>query len=123
MGFGPSLFVCVASAVRIPTQDPPLRKRVRFFDLHKIEQGTEPLSPTELEVRERLTHEPHEQLFAKLDLEAALTTLTEKQKACFLLFAEGYTEREIASRIGTSPGNIHTYLNAARKKLKKILDA
>jgi len=40
------------------------RKRLRFFDLRKIEQGTEPLSPTEQEVRERLAFEQKEQLLS-----------------------------------------------------------
>ncbi|MDP3723940.1 MAG: sigma-70 family RNA polymerase sigma factor [Candidatus Omnitrophota bacterium] len=97
------------------------RKRLRFFDLKKIEQGTEPLSPTELEVREGLAYELKEQLVSKLDLEAALQTLTPKQKAAFLLFADGHTEREIAQQLGLSRGNVHAYLEAARKKLKKIL--
>lgn len=100
-----------------------MRKRLRYFDLEKIEQAHEPLSPTELEVRERLTYEVQEQLVAKLDIQAALTVLTERQKACFLLFAEGYTEQEIAAKIGTSAGNVSTYLKAAKKKLKKILGA
>ena len=70
-------------------------------------------------MRERLVYEFKEQLIAKVDLEAALNVLTPKQKACFLLYAEGYTECEIATQIGTSPGNISTYLKAAKKKLKK----
>ncbi len=97
------------------------RKRVRYFDLRKIEQGTEPLSPTEQEVRERLAFEQKEQLLSKLDLEAALQALTPKQKVAFLLFADGHTEREIAQQLGLSRGNVHAYLEAARKKLKKIL--
>ena len=97
------------------------RKRVRYFDLRKIEQGTEPLSPSEQEVQERLAFEQKEQILSKLDLETALQALTPKQKAAFLLFADGHTEREIAAQLGLSRGNVHAYLEAARKKLKKIL--
>ena len=97
------------------------RKRLRFFDLEKIEQGREPLSPTELEVRERLAHAPQDQLLAKLDLEAALTVLTPKQKACFLLYAEGKTYREIAQDLSLSLPTVQQHITAARKKLKKIL--
>ena len=97
------------------------RKRLRFFNLEKIEQGREPLSPTELEVREQLAYEQKEQLLSKLDLATALDTLMPRQKAAFLLFADGHTEREIAEQLGLSRGNVHTYLEAARKKLKKIL--
>ena len=97
------------------------RKRLRYFDLHKIEQGTQPLSPTELEVRERLSHEIKDQLFSKLDLEAALAVLTPKQKACFLLYAEGKTYREIAQELSLSLPTIQQHITAARRKLKKIL--
>jgi len=97
------------------------RKQIWYFDLERIEQGTAPLSPTELEVRERLAYEQKEQLVSKLDLEAALHALTPKQHAAFLLFADGHTEREIAEQLGLSRGNVHAYLEAARKKLKKIL--
>ena len=97
------------------------RKRLRFFDLHKIEQGTEPLSPTEQDVRERLAHDTQEQLFAKLDLEAALKVLTPKQKACFLLFADGKTYREIAQELSLSLPTVQQHIAAARRKLKKIL--
>lgn len=97
------------------------RKRVRYFDLAKIEQGAEPLSPTEQEVRERLTYEVQEQLFAKLDLATALQVLTPKQKAAFLLFANGYTEAEIAARLNVSQPAVHQLLAKARARLKKIL--
>ena len=70
-----------------------MRKRLRYFDLEKIERGSEPLSDSELEVRQRLAYECREPLFAKLDLEAALRVLTEQQRACFLRYAEGHTYR------------------------------
>jgi hypothetical protein len=44
------------------------RKQVWYFYLAMIEQDRVPLSPHELEVRERLTYEQKEQLLAKLDL-------------------------------------------------------
>ena len=97
------------------------RKRLRFFDLRKIEQGTEPLSPTELEVRERLAYEQKEQLVSKLDLEAALQVLTPKQKAAFLLFADGKSYREIAQELGVSFPRVQQYIAAARNKLRKRL--
>ena len=97
------------------------RKRLRFFNLEKIEQGREPLSPTELEVRECLAQDAQEQLLAKLDLEAALNALTPKQKTCFLLFAEGHTVREISATLSLAPTTVQQHLTAARKTLKKIL--
>ena len=97
------------------------RKRLRFFNLEKIEQGREPLSPTELEVREHLAYEQKEQLVSKLDLEAALSALTPKQKACFLLYAEGKTYREIAQELSLSLPTIQQHVTAAKKKLRKVL--
>ena len=97
------------------------RKRLRFFDLHKIEQGTEPLSPSELEVRDRLAYEQKEQLVSKLDLDAALNALPPRQKAAFLLFADGHTEVEIAKTLGISPPTVHQLLVKAKTRLRKIL--
>lgn len=97
------------------------RKRLRYFDLEKIEQGDEPLSPTELEVRERLAREHQEQLFARLDLDAALKTLTPKQRAAFLLHADGHTEQEIASELRISQQTAHRLLVKAKTHLKNIL--
>ena len=97
------------------------RKRLRFFDLAKIEQGAEPLSPTEQEVRERLTYEVQAQLFAKLDLDAALQILTPRQRDCFLLYAEGKTYREIARTLSLGLGPVQRHIATAREKLKKIL--
>ena len=97
------------------------RKRLRFFDLEKIEQGREPLSPTELEVREGLAYDLKEQLVSKLDLEAALHTLTPRQKAAFLLFADGHTEAEIAQALGVSPQAAHQLISKAKAALRKIL--
>jgi len=97
------------------------RKRVRYFDLRKIEQGAEPLSPTEQEVRERFAYEIKEQLFSKLDLEVALQALTPKQKAAFLLFADGHTEAEVARQLGVSQPTAHHLIAKAKAALRKIL--
>lgn len=89
--------------------------------MEKIEQGTEPLSPTEQDVRERLAYEQKAQIFAKLDLEAALQALTPKQKTCFLLYTEGKTYREIAAERGLSLPAVQQHITLAKRKLKKIL--
>ena len=72
-------------------------------------------------MRERLSIEPQEQLVTKLDLKAALQTLTPKQRACMLLYADGHTEAEIASQIGISQPAAHQLLAKAKTHLKKIL--
>ena len=97
------------------------RKQIWYFDLERIEQGTAPLSPVEREVREQLAHEAEEQLLTTLDLEAALQALTPKQKAAFLLFADGHTEAEIAAHLHISPPAVHHLLIKAKTRLKKIL--
>ena len=58
---------------------------------------------------------------AKLDLDAALQTLTPKQRDCFLLHADGHTEAEIASQLGISQPAVHQLLTKAKTHLKKIL--
>ena len=97
------------------------RKQIWYFDFERIEQGTAPLSPHELEVREQLTHEVEDQLLTKLDLEAAMKTLTPRQQAAFLMFADGHTEAEIASHLKVSQPAVHQLLAKARTHLKKIL--
>lgn len=97
------------------------RKQIRYFDLERIEQGTASLSPQELEVRDQLAQEAEESLLTKLDLEAALKTLTPKQHAAFLLCAEGHTEAEIAQHLSISQQAVHELLTKAKARLKKIL--
>ncbi len=97
------------------------RKQIYYYDLARIEQGTAPLSPAEQDVKERLGRADSESLVTRLDLAAALQVLTEKQHACFLLFADGHTEREIAAALHISQPAVHHLLTKARARLKKIL--
>ena len=61
----------------------PLRKRVRYFDLEKIEQDKEMLCDSEMEVRNNISHDPREDIYNNLDLEEALKTLSNRQRECF----------------------------------------
>ena len=88
--------------------------------MEKIEQGTAALSPTEQTVRERLGHEIKQHILAKLDLEAALEALTPKQKACFLLYADGYTYREIAHALSLSLPTVQQHIGSAKARLQKF---
>ena len=97
------------------------RKQIYYYDLARIEQGRDALSPAEQDVQERLAVEGEEQLVAKLDLETALQALTPRQHACFLLFADGKTEREIAKALAISQPAVHHLLTKAKARLKKIL--
>jgi len=99
-----------------------LRKRIRYFDMEKIEQDKEPLSDYEIKVKSRLSHDPRESLYAGLDLEEALKSLTRKQRKCFeLVIMEGYTEVEVAGRLGISHQAVSNLIAKAKGKLKKIL--
>ena len=99
-----------------------MRKRVRYFDMEKIECGSLPLTETEREVREHITHDPREALYARLDLEGILNVLTGKQKEVFeLVVIDGHTEREAAAMLGISKGSVQVYVRRAKNKLREIL--
>ena len=98
-----------------------MRKRLRYFDLEKIERGSAPLSPTELEVKAHLAHDPSAQLDLKLTLDHALRQLPARQRQAFLLFADGQTEREIAQQLHISPPVAHRLIAKAKLRLKNIL--
>ena len=101
-----------------------MRKRVRYFDMEKIECGRAPLTETEREVREHITHDPREALYARLDLEGILNVLTGKQKEVFeLVVIDGHTEREAAAMLGISKGSVQVYVKRAKNKLRKSVHA
>ncbi len=60
-------------------------------------------------------------MFTKLDLEAALAVLTEKQRACFLRYADGHTYRAIAAALGVSLPTVQQHITAAQCKLRNYL--
>ena len=100
-----------------------MRKRILYFDMEKIIQNTEPLCESEQEVAAvRLAHDPKSVLYLRLDLEAALKTLTPRQLEVMGLVAQGYTEREIAPMLSISSVAVHKLLAKARITLKKSLE-
>jgi RNA polymerase sigma factor (sigma-70 family) len=99
-----------------------LRKRILYFDLHKIDNDIDPLADSELEVKKRLFCSKEEDLFIRLDIEEGLKALTEKQRECFLLFSEGYTYREIAQKFSLSLPTVQQHINYAKQKLREFLD-
>ena len=98
-----------------------MRKRLRYFDLEKIERGSAPLSPTELEVKARLGYDPSAQLDLKLTLDHALRQLPTRQRQAFLLFADGWTEQAIAHELHISQQTAHRLIAKAKLRLKNIL--
>ena len=88
--------------------------------MEKIEQNKYPLKPSELKVKAKLSYDPRESLYAGLDIEEALKTLTGKQKECFeLVVIEGLTERQAAAQLGISRSSVQVYLRRAKGALKK----
>lgn len=88
--------------------------------MEKIEQNKEPLKTSEMEVKARLSHDPRESLYAGLDIEEALKTLTGKQRECFeLVVMDGLTERQAAAQLGISRSSVQVYLRRAKNALKK----
>jgi RNA polymerase sigma factor (sigma-70 family) len=58
------------------------------------------------------------------ELVAALARLSPKQRAAVVLHhAEGYSLREIAAIIGSSPGAVKVHLLRGRKRLRELLEA
>lgn len=90
--------------------------------MEKIECGRAPLTETEREVREHITHDPREALYARLDLEDILKNLTGKQKEVFeLVVIDGHTEREAAAMLGLSKSSVQVYLRRGREKLRSLI--
>ena len=101
-----------------------MRKEIFYFDMDKIAFHRESLLPSELEVESylnKLAPDPKPGLYLRLDLEEALKKLTPRQRQVVDLLANGYTEREIADRLGISPPAVHHLLDKARVILKKFL--
>jgi DNA-directed RNA polymerase specialized sigma subunit, sigma24 homolog len=98
-----------------------LRKRIRYFDMERIERDSEPLTSAEREVKKRLFYDPRGATYAYLDLDEALKTLSGKQAECFkLVIQEGYTERAAAQILGISNDSVHVHIKRAREKLRKF---
>jgi len=90
-------------------------------DLDKIARNDVPLSGFEQEVAERLNVDPEAAMWVRLALEEGLQQLTEKQRTCFQLWADGHTLREIATALRLSLPTVQQHLTAARQKLQRLL--
>ena len=100
------------------------RKRIRYFDLEKIERhrDDEPLAPSELEVLDHLTYDPWEAVDARLVVEEALQRLTSRQRHVLQGHLRGETLTAIARRLQVSIPTVHEIAVAARQALKKVLE-
>ena len=58
----------------------------------------------------------------RLDIEAAIEGLTEKQREALLLWLEGYTQEEIGERLGINHANVCRRVERAIERLREILN-
>lgn len=98
------------------------RKKLYYMDLTAVENGTH-LSRLEQLTHERLmTSRDWDALIFWLDLEAALETLNEYQRTCFVAnLIEGYSKQDIATRLRVTRQAVLKQICIARKKIKKFL--
>lgn len=73
-------------------------------------------------VYDDLTYDPTEQMDAHLMVEQALTRLTDDDRRLAVLWAEGYTQREIAAELGLSQPTVHERLEAVFARLRSIIE-
>ncbi len=77
----------------------------------------------ELQEFHAYTDGDHEQIGLSMDLESALTTLNQEDRAVVWLHdVEGYNHREIARLFGKTESFSKTRLSRARAKLRSVLD-
>jgi len=62
-----------------------------------------------------------EQVIQRLDLEQALNALRPRARQCLQLLAEGFTEREIAQRLGMTAANANKTIHRARQRMREAL--
>ena len=95
---------------------------MRYFDLEKIEQDKEMLCDSEMEVRNNISHDPREDIYNNLDLEEALKTLSQRQRECFeLVVKDGYTEAEVARKLGIAQQVVDKRVAKAKEKIRNFL--
>ena len=95
---------------------------MRYFDLEKIEQDKEMLSDSEMEVRSNISHDPREAIYSNFDLEEALKTLSKRQRECFeLVVKDGYTEAEVARKLGIAQQVVDKRVAKAKEKIRNFL--
>lgn len=98
------------------------RKKVYYMDLTAVENGTH-LSCLEQLTHERLMSSRDWNAFIFwLDFEAALETLSDYQRTCFVAnLIEGYSKQDIAKHLRVTRQAVLKQIKGARKKIKKFL--
>src|SRR3990167_5751803 len=119
---------CVIECIYVPEGEAvdigPRRTRKKFYymDFNHVEFGDR-LNDLEVLTREMLlTRHGWDCMVFWLDLQEGLNTLLAVQRTCFVSkLIEGYTETEIASRLGISQAAVSQQLKKAKEKLKLFL--
>ncbi len=98
------------------------RKKLISVDFHNVENGKH-LSKFETSIRERiLSVREWDALVFWMDMDAALSTLTERQRLCFSLkHIDGYSETEISAMFKLSQPTVFQHIQSGKKKLKNFL--
>ena len=69
-----------------------------------------------------LTYDPTEQMDAHLLMEQALTRLSDDDRRLAVMYAEGYTQREIAAELGMGKSTVNDRLQAVLARLRSIIE-
>lgn len=98
------------------------RKKLISVDFQNIEHGKH-LSEFETVIREMLcAKNDWNALFFWMDMDAALNTLTERQRLCFSLkYISGYSEVEIAEMLQISQPAVFVHARLGKSKVKYFL--
>ncbi|MDP2938502.1 MAG: sigma factor-like helix-turn-helix DNA-binding protein [Candidatus Omnitrophota bacterium] len=95
---------------------------VDFSYIEDTHQAHNPFQIKVLNTVTRLTLNVREQLFAKLDMQEAISNcLNNKEKEVILFFMQNFKQRDIAQRINISQPRVNFLLQRAFRKLKIYL--
>ncbi len=114
--------ICVPEDVVVDIGPTRTRKKFYYMNFNHVEFGDR-LNDLELLTREMLlVRHGWDCMVFWFDLQEGLNTLLAIERTCFVSnLIEGYTETEIASRLGISQAAVSQQLKKAKEKLKLFL--
>ena len=81
---------------------------------------TESIDVSTIPEDQTIRHSPEDRLFAMQVLTAAIETMTERQVECLVLMLVGFSQGEIAHRLGLPELTIQEHLESAFAKIRAI---